>query len=152
MKAAQEAKAIWNNKIVPVVLRRGGSQPIRLRLPWAHDNRNWLQNGTRKKEPAWEPKSRYWELPATRFNEIVTMLLSRFGQVYIVQPYREKEICARACREAHGFECNCSCMGANHGISHSGGWYDVSDSFAIRFSETKLACRLLKKVHRLEED
>jgi len=41
----EDAKSIWNNKVIPVVLRRGGSLPIRLRVPFAKGNRSWLQNG-----------------------------------------------------------------------------------------------------------
>lgn len=141
----KEAKVVWNNGAVPVVLRRGGSQAVRLRIPFSSENREWLKNGARKKEPEWEPKQKYWELPHSRFNELVAMILERFGHLYIIQPYREKEVCAPACMNAHGFECECSCMGANHGAAHSGGWFEVSDTFAVRYGETRLACRLLLK-------
>ena len=63
--------------------------------------------------------------------------------VYIIQPYREQEICARACQEAQGHECQCSCMGANHGIGNDGSWFEVSDKFSTRWGERELACRLL---------
>lgn len=142
---AREAKTIWSNGAVPVVLRRGGSQPIRLRLRFAKDNRSWLKKDARKKEPYWEKNGKYWELPASRFDEIVSMLLVRFGRVYIIQPYREKEVCAPACMNATGFECRCSCLGVNHGIGISHGWFEVSEAFAVRYGATKLACRLLIK-------
>lgn len=142
---AQDAKTIWNNGTVPIVIRRGGTQPIRLRLRFAKGNRKWLKKDSRKKEPYWDQAGKYWELPASRFNEIVEMLLDRFGRVYIIQPYREKEVCARSCMEAEGFECECSCMGANHGSGIDNSWFEVSDTFAVRYGGTKLACRLLKK-------
>jgi hypothetical protein len=141
----KDAKTIWNNTTIPVVLRRGGTQAIRLRLRYAKDNRSWLKAKPRNKDPYWDKQGKYWELPASRFNEIVTMLLNRFSCVYIIQPYREKEVCARSCMEAEGFECQCSCMGANHGSGMDGGWFEVSDAFAVRYGGTKLACRLLHK-------
>ncbi len=116
----KRAKRVWNNRVIPVVLRRE-KRPIRLRIPKASDNEDWLRNGTRKRKPRWDSAGGYWELPASRFNEVVKMILGCYGSLYIIQPYREKEVCARACMEAHGFECQCSCMGANHGSAHSGG-------------------------------
>ncbi|WP_354134437.1 hypothetical protein [Bradyrhizobium sp. S3.9.1] len=65
------------------------------------------------------------------------------SKVYIIQPYREQEICARACQEAQGHECQCSCMGANHGVGNDGSWFEVSDTFSTRWGERELACRLL---------
>lgn len=146
----REAKTVWNNGIIPVALRRGGSQPIRLRLPFAATNREWLKNGARKKEPEWNKEKKFWELPASRFNELVEMLLERFGRLYIIQPYREMEICAPACMNAEGFECQCSCMGANHGAANRGGWFEVSETFAVRYGERRLACRLLIKAEKAQ--
>lgn len=139
----REAKAVWENRRISVVLRRGDSKPIRLRMPYAPDNRSWLKNGPRKREPQWDVQREYWELPSSRFNEVVEMLLRRFGKVYIIQPYREKEVCAYSCMNAVGFECQCSCLGANHGMGSDGRWFEVSEACALRWGETKLGCRLL---------
>jgi len=143
MRVDKDALEIWGNKKTPVVIRRGGSAPIRLRIPYSNDNRAWLKVSSRKRDPQWDKKLGCWELPKSRFNELVHMILERFDGVYIIQPYREKEVCARACMEATGFECQCSCMGRNHGASNSGGWFEVSDAFAVRYGEKRLACRLL---------
>lgn len=51
--------------------------------------------------PEWTgEKEAYWELPQGWFNDFVERALVRYGKVYIIQPYREQEICARACQEA----------------------------------------------------
>lgn len=81
----REAKTVWNNGIIPVALRRGGSQPIRLRLPFAATNREWLKNGARKKEPEWNKEKKFWELPASRFNELVEMLLASISFSHTVK-------------------------------------------------------------------
>lgn len=134
---------VWNQKSIPVVLRRTGrGDRIRVRLPYSKDNREWLRN-YRRTDPTWVDGYRYWEFPKSWFNDFVDRALLRFGAVYVVQPYREKEICAPACLEARGHECQCSCMGANHGAGNDGRWFEVSDAFAIRWGERKLACRLL---------
>ena len=70
--------------------------------------------------------------------------LARYGKVYIVQSYREHEVCAPACWDAKGHECSCSCMGANHGMGNDGrGWTVISDTLAVRHGDEQLAVRLL---------
>ena len=138
----KEASEIWNNGEIPVMLRRGGSKPTRIRVPYRDDNRQYLRNGP-KKQPAWDKVGKYWELPASRFDELVKLILNRFGEVYIIQPFREKEVCAPSCINAKGFKCECSCFGANHASGNNDGWYEVSDSLALRWGESKLGCRLL---------
>lgn len=135
---------VWKQKLIPVVLRRTGrGEKLRARLPFADDNRQWLQNG-RRSAPEWIGGSHaYWEMPKSWFNDFVDRTLHRYGKVYIIQPYREQEICARACQEAQGHECQCSCMGANHGAGNDGSWFEVSDTFSARWGERELACRLL---------
>lgn len=139
-------KYVWNQKHIPVALRRTGrGEKIRVRVPYADDNRQWLRNNHRIK-PLWIGGDKaYWELPKAWFDDFINRSLIRYGSVYIIQPFREKEICARACQEAQGHECQCSCMGANHGAGFHGRWFEVSEAFAIRKSEPQLACRLLTK-------
>ena len=100
---------VWKQKTTPVVPRRSGpGEKLRARLPFAEGNRQWLQNG-RRSAPEWIGDDQaYWELPKAWFNDFVERALRRFGKVYIIQPYREQEICARKCQEARGHECQCS--------------------------------------------
>lgn len=134
---------VWNQGRIPVVLRRAGKgKRLRVRLPYAEANRQWLQND-RRISPVWIPSGKYWELPKAWFNDFVERSLKRYGKVYIIQPYRKQEKCAPACMNATGHECECSCMGANHGTGNDGTWFEVSDTFATRWSDQELACRLL---------
>ena len=44
----EKLRKIWNQKAIPVILRRGGKgQRLRARLPYSDDNKKWLQNGRR---------------------------------------------------------------------------------------------------------
>ena len=87
---------VWGQEVIPVVLRRTGKgQLLRVRLPYAETNRQWLQNGWRT-SPAWIAGKKYWELPKSWFNDFVHRALQHCGKVYVIQPYREQEICARA--------------------------------------------------------
>jgi hypothetical protein len=136
-------EAIWRQDAIPVIYRAGKGEPLKAKFPYKSDNRFWLQNGRRNK-PTWLPLKKHWELPKTWFNDTVERTLRRWGKVYIIQPYRENEVCAPACWNAQGHECNCSCMGQNHGSAVHGRWFVVSDSFAIHWHDSELACRLLE--------
>jgi len=134
---------IWKQRTIPVVMRRGGiGERLRVRIPHSTDGGAWLQNA-RRISPQWIDKYRCWELPKAWFNDFVDRCLSRYGKVYIIQPYREQEKCAPACQNAIGHECQCSCMGEHHGIGNDGSWFTVSETFATRWGEKHLACRLL---------
>jgi hypothetical protein len=134
---------VWDQGNIPVILRRTGKgQRLRARLPYAKTNGKWLQNG-RRTSPEWISSEKYWELPKAWFNDFVDRSLERYGKVYIIQPYREQEICAPAFQNAEGHECQCSCMGQYHGSGNDGSWFEVSDAFATRWCGQELACRLL---------
>lgn len=136
-------RKVWSQDKIPVVLRRAGKgKRLRAKVPFAPDNRKWLQNG-RRLSPEWIGKYRCWELPQAWFNDFVDRALKRYRQIYVVQPYRNQEKCSPACLNASGHECQCSCMGANHGAGNDGSWFEVSDTFATRWGQQYLACRLM---------
>ena len=142
-ESSPRLRKIWNQKDIPVILRRTGrGMKLRVRFPYKEDTYSWLRNG-RHTKPIWVAKQEYWELPKSWFNDLVNRSLDRFGAVYIIQPYREQEKCAPACLNATGHECQCSCMGANHGAGNDGSWFEVTDTFAARWGELELASRLL---------
>ena len=115
----EQLRQIWSQEAVPVLYRRGPGNLLLARLPYDVTNRAWLQASGRK-NPVWDAKARRWELPQAWFNNLVGRCLDKYGRVYIIQPYREQEKCAPACWAAQGEECQCSCMGVNHGASSPG--------------------------------
>ena len=130
---------------MPVVYRQGGSEPLLVRLPYASGNGGWLRSDHRRK-PEWVKQYKCWGTPKAWFEDVVRRLLQRFGRVYVIQPYRTQEKCAPACWNATGVECECSCMGANHGSGNaSGRWHVVSDTFAVQWRNRQLACRLIQR-------
>lgn len=145
MNTDERIRKVWKQSVIPVVLRRTGKgERLRVRLPFADDNRQWLQND-RRFSPEWTAGKNYWELPKAWFNDFVERSLAKYGSVYIIQPYREQEKCAPACQNAVGHECECSCMGLYHGAGNDGSWFEVSDTFATRWHDRELACRLLTR-------
>jgi hypothetical protein len=146
MEMGEALLRVWRQPSTPVVLRRTGQgQKLRIRLPYAESNRDWLRNG-RRSNPEWVARGKYWELPKAWFNDFVNRALAKYGEVYVIQPYREQEKCSPACLDAMGHDCTCSCMGANHGAGNDGSWFEVSDTFATRWGNLHLACRLMTKV------
>jgi len=135
----------WNQKSLPIILRRGGiGERLRMRLPYSPDNRGWL-GSIGKTSPEWISNEKFWEIPKSWFNDFVDQALLRYGKLYVVQPYREQEKCAPACMNAVGHECQCSCMGANHGTGNDGSWFEVTETFATRWGDKHVACRLMEK-------
>ena len=140
----EKLRIIWNQQRIPVVIRRGGKGQLpRVRLPFADNNRTWLRDG-RQRSPTWIARDKYWEIPISWFNDFVQRALKKYGKLYVIQPYREQEKCAPACMNATGHECQCSCMGANHGAGNDGSWFEISETFATRWGDQQLACRLMK--------
>jgi hypothetical protein len=140
----RDAGAIWHQTTIPVVFRRAKGMPLLVKLPYATDNFDWLRNDSQRK-PHWNKRYKCWETPYAWLNALVRRLLSRYGRLYLIQPHKVLEICAPACWNATGFECDCSCMGQNHGSQSGAGWYVISESFALRWQERELACRLIEK-------
>jgi len=136
------AKDIWENRIIPVIYRSGTH--VEVRLPYREHNRNFIRSIQRRKKITYNPQYKSWNIPKTRFNELVSLLLREFGRVYVIQGYRETEICAPACWNATGHICECSCLGKNHGTRNPGGnWFVVSEALAIQ-DRKYLAYKLLK--------
>jgi len=139
---AARLKWVLDQKAVPVAWRLGKGHKLKIKVPYSPDNRVWLQDGKRT-SPLWLSVQKQWELPNAWFNDFVNRALERYRKVYVVQPYREQEICAPACWNAQGHECQCACMGARHGSGGSGDWFVTSDTFATRWGDRHLACRLI---------
>jgi hypothetical protein len=145
MDDEQKLREVWKQWKIPVVLRRPGKgEKVRLRLPLARGNELWLRTG-HNREPQWVEKGKYWEIPKSWFNDFVERALDKYGSLYVIQPHREQETCSPACWNAIGHECQCSCMGANHGADRHRDLFVVSDTFATRWNDAELACRLMTK-------
>ena len=136
----QELDRFWAQTRLPVIFQRQRPAP----LPYAPDNKVWLRNGERNK-PTWDKAHGAWETPQAWFERAIRLALDRYGACYVIQLYREKEVCAAACWNAIGAYCECSCMGASHGSGQPAGrWYEVSETFAVMWGVQRYSVRLLK--------
>jgi len=153
--APSNLRRIWKQNDIPVIVRKGKGYKLRVKLPHPGDDfanrlraRALLQSIRPKgRQPQWLDQFDGWELSQDWFSDLVDHLLKRFSKLYIIQPYREQEKCASRCMNARGHDCECSCMGAHHGAGGpNGGWFEVSETFATRWGESRLACRLMSRV------
>lgn len=144
-----EIQREWAQPDIPIIVRSGiKGDKLTARLPYRPDNRQWLNGlatGNRRPTIRWAHFEKSWKLPLNWLNRFVDGALVRYGRVYVVQPYREMEKCAPACRNAVGHDCQCSCMGANHGTGDGDGWFDVSDTFSFRWGPQEAAIRLMTR-------
>lgn len=142
-QAPKSLKRVWRQDRVPVIYTRGNGFPLLVRVPYDLAVKSWLR-AERHRIPKWIPQYRCWETPKAWFDSLLAQLLRRYRKLYIIQPHRAQDRCARRCWEAEGDECECQCMGARHGQGRPGGrWYEVSDTFAVSWGEKRLAYRLL---------
>jgi hypothetical protein len=141
-----DIERIWRQSVTPVVYLPARKGDILVRLPDHRDN-ELLLSGDGHRRPilhATRP-SYYWTLPRSRFSDIVRRLFARLGSVYVIQPHRKSEQCARVCWEASGLECSCSCLGEHHGAqSPEGRWYEVAEACAVRWRDSELRWTLLR--------
>lgn len=137
-------RRIWNQGSVPVVWRGGSVRPLVVRLPYALGNREWLaESGNRR--PEWLAEDKMWSIPKSWFEYLLQRAIGRYGAVYVIQPFWKTETCAPACWNALRAECECSCMGANHGSGNpEGRWHIVSETLAVRLGTREFSCRLLR--------
>lgn len=141
-----DIRSIWRQALkpggTPVIYKQARPQPLLVRVVWDVDNREWLTGDGRR--ITWQRQYKAWEIPTSRFNDIVERMLERYGRLYLIQLYRDLEKCAPACWNALGFDCECSCMGANHGSGRSLS-HVVTETFAFEWSGRKLSCRLISR-------
>jgi hypothetical protein len=153
-RAAEDLRRIWRQNSTAVIVRKGRGERLQVKLPNPSTDPEALRRAKAflqaarpdGRAPDWKKRFSGWELPYSWFNDLVEYFLRHLGATYIIQPYRPQEKCAPACMNAVGHECQCACMGENHGAGGPGaGWFVVSDTFATRWGEEELACRLLRR-------
>lgn len=143
--SSSQFASVWRQGLIPVIVRDGPLGPLVIRLPYRADNRDWLRDDRRSK-PKWLAGDTAWSIPKAWFEDTIQRSLGRFGAIWVVQPYREIEKCAPACWNAVGVECECSCLGANHGSENpEGRWYVISETFAFRVGPREFSCNLLRR-------
>jgi len=140
----RSAASIWRQREIAVIYRRGRGIPLMVKLPYSPDNFTWLR-AEKHRKPEWIKQFKCWEVPIAWFDDVILRALKRFGRIYVIQPFRALEKCAPACWNARAFQCECSCLGKNHGSFPAGNWWVISETFAMQWQGRELACRLIER-------
>lgn len=137
----------WTQTAIPVVYRRRKAKDVLLRAPYMPDMRHLLA-GLGRKRPRWWKTQQCWILPSSWLSRVIALMLELHGRTYLMQWHYKSEKCAPACWNAKGFDCECSCLGANHGSRDEAGWHVISDVCATRQCDATLACSLIEAKER----
>lgn len=145
---SRDVASVWKQglKLVPVIgvpsrAEHGEARKLRVRLPYRDGNRGLIRVGG--PEPEWDKQAKCWIVPRSWLDRLARRLVDVFGQCYVIQTRNESEICAPACMNASGLDCECSCEGEHHGSENEENWFVVCDSFACRRGPTRRSVRLI---------
>ena len=119
---------------VPMVWLPRDGQVI-AKIPAMKGNRRWLHETIGIRSPRLSDGQ--WHLPRNCLVRLVTAAVDRYGYVVVWRDMSRLSRCTRACLEAAGVDCDCSCLGAHHG-QDSVGWFErVGDVMVTDLGETK---------------
>lgn len=103
-------------RLLPCIYRLLGAERLKVSLPYDPRNRAWIHSviGDRAR-PDYSRQHRHWLIARTHFTTLVDALLDRHGRVDVLAEYTTTEVCDTRCQTATGPECQCACLGNNHG-------------------------------------
>lgn len=105
------------------------------KFPPSRTNRWWLRGPVGIRSPRLDGK--WWHLPRSCLTRLVNAAIDRYGYVALWRDMSKLSHCNKACLEATGLDCDCSCMGVFHGEgAHN--WYErIDDAMVADRGETK---------------
>lgn len=114
---------------IPTVYRPAGSGRITVRMPYALGNRAWIHHNLGSGiHPVWNTTDKRWELARNHLRATVEALVERFGIVDVVID----SYAVTRCRDAVGDDCDCQCVGENHGgAAYWKHWHAVGETTLI---------------------
>jgi hypothetical protein len=143
----QRAVDVWLQREYPVVVVRPRAEGGKLlaRMPLAVAG---IERGFPGRRPKWDGRFRAWIVARGQLSALAKHLLGCWPVVYVILSVRgELEVCAPACQNAKSdpIECRCACLGANHGHGGGAGWVEVSDAFAFRRGDRRIAVKRIQR-------
>lgn len=105
---------------------------VRLKIPYFEGTRFWLREvcgaGTR---PDFDRDRKDWTVSRNHLRAVVEALVDRFGEVELIVDQGTNLKCGPSCQNAISDECQCQCLGVNHGGLVAEGWLRVSEEFLV---------------------
>lgn len=96
------------------------SHVLHVLIPYHKNNRQALRvlTNARKSNVVWDKTNGYWTIPKAHLATLRDAFVDHYGACIVkVQAGKTPGKCHEVCQNAVGPECECSCVGAFHGIS-----------------------------------
>lgn len=108
-------------------------------MPYLYGNRDWLKGICGRIRPEWNGQRQCWEVARAHFIRLVPALAARHGHCEVWIDHSKQTICTDTCRNATGWECDCSCLGRAHGGGLPLAGFIERGEFAIGTEYTRVA-------------
>ncbi|MFE1321578.1 hypothetical protein [Kitasatospora phosalacinea] len=116
-------------------------------MPYAEDNRAFIHRTLGDLvRPERNQAEKCWEIARTHMRAMVEGLAERYGSVEVTIDFRTTSKCDTRCRDAGHDDCDCQCLGENHGgAAYWRGWIEVGETTLV---EVGIARRTFLVVRR----
>jgi hypothetical protein len=140
----------------PRKMKDAKKSKVRLWMPYlpfddvSGGNRQWIKAVCGiKSRPEYDKATRSWTIARSHFSELLDALLREFGPVDVFEDHSEFEVCNVSCMTAQGDECECRCLGINHGVDSDDPYNSPRSNWHIIDEDTGtvLATAGTKRVH-----
>jgi len=127
------------------VYRPVGTGRIRVRMPYAVGNRAFIHRTLGSSvRPDWNKLEKQWEIARQHMRDVVEALAERFGVVEVTIDFRSTSRCDIRCRDAEGDDCDCQCLGENHGgAAYWRSWQQVGETTLVDVAITRRTFRVV---------
>lgn len=129
------------------VYRPVGTGRIRVRMPYQVGNRAFIHRTLGSMvRPDWNRLENQWEIARQHMRDVVEALAERFGVVEVTIDFRSTSRCDIRCRDAEGDDCDCQCLGENHGgAAYWRSWQHVGETTLVDVGITRRTFRVVAR-------
>lgn len=116
-----------------------------VRISHPEDNRAWLGSiRTRGRGLLWQREERHCECHSAWLAALAEVVLAHHCRVWLMQQFDCRAGCNESCITGRGLDCECGCLGRNHGAGLVDGWAQrIEANDACALLGVVYACRLL---------
>lgn len=130
VEVAADGRIVTDPDVGPVAmvwLPRSGQ--LVAKIPPRKGNYRWLHETVRVRSPRLDRDR--WYLPRSCLVKLVNAAVDRYGYIVVWRDMSRLSRCTRACLEATGLDCDCSCLGVHHGVDDDSGWFEIVEDIMV---------------------
>lgn len=130
----------------PTIYMAYRKSKMRVRLPFAKNNRYFLGEVLPAGNFKWHKEGAYWEIARTHAPVVILALWAKYGGVKVAREHSVNERCNASCQNAQGWDCSCAGQGEHHGAGSEDSWMNVGGDVLVRPAGLMLVTRTYGKV------